>query len=807
MPTFFAALSANYRLEWTVDQISQNIGANQSTVSYSEQIRQLSGSGYASGDPGDWAINIDGQPNNGSIAGYDFTVIDVLPLTSGTTVINHNADGTKTISVSASFSESPGGIGSGTASGSFALTTIPRASTATFEISSVPQSSVDAGTALTLDMNRASSGFTHTLSYDFGPASNPTALTNQTSGLGASSGVGASTTFTPPLALLNSIPNNLSGVLTLRTTTYSGATLIGTTTSTLAITVPTGSSYEPDFGTITNSEGTAGVAAAIGAYVQSISKLALAITSATAPYGATVVSSTVTVGGVLVLSGAGAVSGTMPAPIVGSGTVAVVGTVTDSRNRTHSETVNVTVLPYSQPVIIAAQVRRALSGGTVDDDGTYIRADINAAVQSLTVAAVQKNQITTKISTRLRGTSTWTLKTTIGPTGTVITYNSHAEVGTYPVNQAHEVLIEVLDKLGVAAAPLVLTVGTSGIPFHLGGPTEGAGFGMYSQHGPGTVDAFDQMYQNNGEPVQSAVAATTSAMGPVELATVAESAAMADITRAATPGGLAFLGLAARVRNKVRNGAFAINQRGYASGGSLASGAFGHDGWKANAATTSYTFTAAPQGQLVTLASGKGLQEIIERADVPAGSYVLSWSGTATGRVYNVGASVPAYAASPVLVTLDGTADVTVEFTAVGATKTLGLVQLEAGSIATRFEETPIALELLRCQRYYARFEPDVTDSILGLGAQQNTVLAWCLVDLPVPLRAKPTVGFSGLVWSDFLGFNAAISAFATTFAALGGTSKVSLTATFAANGAANRPGGIKTANSTTSYLDFSADL
>lgn len=124
-------------------------------------------------------------------------------------------------------------------------------------------------------------------------------------------------------------------------------------------------------------------------------------------------------------------------------------------------------------------------------------------------------------------------------------------------------------------------------------------------------------------------------------------------------------------RNKIINGDFRINQRGYSSASNLASGSYGFDRWKSTFTNTTLTFTSAPQGQAVTINSGGSIEQIIERANMPAGTYVLSWTGTATGRIYNTGATPPSYAASPILVTIDGTANVEVEFTASGGTRTL----------------------------------------------------------------------------------------------------------------------------------------
>jgi hypothetical protein len=154
-------------------------------------------------------------------------------------------------------------------------------------------------------------------------------------------------------------------------------------------------------------------------------------------------------------------------------------------------------------------------------------------------------------------------------------------------------------------------------------------------------------------------------------------------------------------QNRIINGAFEINQRGYASGTNLASGAYGFDRWKSGYTNTSLTFTDGVQATTVTISSSGVIQQIVEQANIPAGTYTLSWTGTATGRVYNSGGSAPSYAASPVTVTLNGSANVVVEFTASGSTKTLGTVQLEGGTVYSPFEYRQRADELALCYRYY----------------------------------------------------------------------------------------------------------
>jgi hypothetical protein len=211
--------------------------------------------------------------------------------------------------------------------------------------------------------------------------------------------------------------------------------------------------------------------------------------------------------------------------------------------------------------------------------------------------------------------------------------------------------------------------------------------------------------------------------------------------------------------NLVINGNFTFNQRAYVSAANLASGSYGFDRWKSNYTNTTLTFTAAPAGQSVTINASGGLQQYVEQGNVPAGSYVLSWTGTATGRIYNEGATPPSYAASPVTFSADGSANVIVEFTASGSSKTLSKVKLELGSTPTSFVYAggDLAGELAACQRYYERFA-SATNSVVVLSTQAiaaGTAIGGCFF-YSVQKRAVPTITFSNV--SHFTWYNASYS-------------------------------------------------
>ena len=169
----------------------------------------------------------------------------------------------------------------------------------------------------------------------------------------------------------------------------------------------------------------------------------------------------------------------------------------------------------------------------------------------------------------------------------------------------------------------------------------------------------------------------------------------ADVMQTSTPNGVLGAKNASTLQNRLINAGFAINQRGYVSNTALSAGTYAHDRWKAGASGCTYTFTQGSAGVpiVITITAGS-LQQVIEGCNMPdGGTFTLSWTGTAQGRVNGGG-----YSTSPLIVTgLTAGANCTVEFN----TGTCSFPQLEVGSSATGFEYRQYGTEFNLCQRYY----------------------------------------------------------------------------------------------------------
>lgn len=124
----------------------------------------------------DWSLQVSGRTDNRiTIDGTTQTFSSPGVYSTGThqfntvsQVVNHNSDGTKTLTITAVYyiraTLSGTYYDSITATATITLDTIPRASTVT-----APDGTI--GTALTLTVNRASTAFVHTLTYSFGARS------------------------------------------------------------------------------------------------------------------------------------------------------------------------------------------------------------------------------------------------------------------------------------------------------------------------------------------------------------------------------------------------------------------------------------------------------------------------------------------------------------------------------------------------------------------------------------------------------------------------------------------------------------
>ena len=423
-------------LSWTLS--SQNIEKNTSTIAWT-----LKGSGGTSTSwvmAGGFKAVINGTTVYSTSTDNRIKLYNGTVVASGSTTIPHNADGTKSFSLSCE-----AGVYSYTvsvsASGTHTLNTIPRAS-------SVSATNVNMGSAATITISRASSSFTHTLTYKFGSASGTIATKTSST----------SVSWTPAISLASQIPNAVSGTCTITCDTYSGSTKVGSKTCTLTLTVP--STVKPTLSSLTAERVDGDVPSSWEIYVQSKSKVKLTINGAAGAYGSTISSYSISGGGF-----SSTASSFTTGLLTVSGTITFTAKVTDSRGRiSDAATVSISVISYSAPSFTGYQSQRAVSSGTVNDDGTYVRGLVSYNFASCS----SKNSVTRKTEYRKSGTSTWTNANASFTSGTAFTFgggNISTEISyeiRYTITDAFSV-VSVIDVVSTAAVVMDFKSGGKGV--------------------------------------------------------------------------------------------------------------------------------------------------------------------------------------------------------------------------------------------------------------------------------------------------------------------------------------------------------
>lgn len=178
------------------------------------------------------------------------------------------------------------------------------------------------------------------------------------------------------------------------------------------------------------------------------------------------------------------------------------------------------------------------------------------------------------------------------------------------------------------------------------------------------------------------------------------------------------------------NGNFSINQLSLIGTVTLSAYEYGHDGWGAGASGCTYTFSKSAGITTITISAGT-LRQKIEADNVQSGLHVLSWTGTAQGRIDS-----GSYGDSGLTGTLTGGTYCVVEF----GTGTVSLAKLEKGNTATNYLLKSKKQNLEDCQRYFWVGEVDGNGSGYQYStASANPILAGSC-SFPVKMRIEPTM-------------------------------------------------------------------
>lgn len=376
-----------YSLLLDVSEKSYSIENNTSQVEWWVGIRSNTAYHNHYGLSETYVVNINGTVVHNAVHTPTVNSGATVWVASGTTTVSHNTDGSKSISVSASFNNADRGTylpTTGSCSGSLKLTTIPRATTP-----SIDKPSLDCGSAIKISGTSASSNFSHKVYVTWNG-------TKTQIGTIASGTTTPSFSYTIPTDWEKNIPDSTSGIATFTLETISGSTSVGSKSVNATIKVRSG--VVPSIGTVSISD-TNSICAGIGQYVQSQSKLKFSI--ATSGNQGSTITSVSTKFNNQTYTG----STFTTQAIQNSGTLTYTITVTDSRGRTATKSGSVSVVAYNPPSLTNVSANRANSGYAVDESsGTYALLHFKVGFTSLS----NKNVTSFYIQYRASGATSWT---------------------------------------------------------------------------------------------------------------------------------------------------------------------------------------------------------------------------------------------------------------------------------------------------------------------------------------------------------------------------------------------------------------
>ena len=430
-------------------------------------------------------------------------------LASGNSRIYHNADGTKAFNANGGVniygsSQWYGG------SQDFWLNTIARASTP-----SLANANFNIGDTITINTNRASSSFTHTVKIKYG--SNTTTI---------ATGVGASVTYNTSNiadALYALIPNAKSYTGgTIEVTTYNGSTVIGTKSCSYTANA-VASAASPLFSNFAYADTNSATTAITGNSAVLISgKSSLAVTiseanKATARKSASITKYTYQIAG---LTGEANYSTSqivknMGSPEVAatelpSGTRDLVVTAVDSRGYSTAVTRQVTIVPYKAPTISASASR--LNGfeseTTIKIAGTFSRIEVGGAAKNTVNAS-------SGVQYRYKAQSTTTWGSWTNRTATIDASNGKVTVPDFKLSldnqNAYDFEVKITDRIQTTTGAFTVAVGQPA--FYIGADGRVGVGGMptksKSTGESGLLQVMGRIFADNLYPVGSIYMTTT----------------------------------------------------------------------------------------------------------------------------------------------------------------------------------------------------------------------------------------------------------------------------------------------------------
>lgn len=457
----FTSGAGPYTLILNANEVSgsADVGSNTSQVSWSLQMRADSAYCQWNPGPGDFEVRINGglvwSAQNPSLwyGGMGGT----LTLASGTTTVGHNSDGSKTVYCEGKYiANSTANYlpNSSTCGGNLTLFTIPRASS----FSSISGNTI--GGSQTINIDRKSSSFTHSLWYKIGNGS----------WIDIGSGIGTSKTWTLPTSLNNQIPNSTSLTLTYILRTYNGSTQIGSDvyynyTVYYSGNNPNAGSVAITYANLFN-----------GKFIANHSTATIKHTGYGGVYGSSIKSAQV------IFNGGWKGTTNYDTGKLTAGTHTFQGVVTDSRDKTvYTGQQSFTCYQINNPTV-SINAYRSDAEGNASPSGTYITIiPTYSAHDPVGGNSIKSNSFTC---------------TSLMTTGTAIESGSKKILSNAAVDSEYVISGTVTDQLGRSSATSI-KVGTAFTILDVRSDEKGVAFGKYSTGANKFEVAWDAYFDND----------------------------------------------------------------------------------------------------------------------------------------------------------------------------------------------------------------------------------------------------------------------------------------------------------------------
>ena len=479
--TKFINSSGPLHLNIYIEQVSQDVTNNSSKVSWRATVDRDGGYRTWNAENGSvLSVWLNGSSVYKSNLSFE-TEGQETTLASGEATIPHNSDGTKTMSVWASFDANNGIHGNITISTNYTFDKIPRST----QISSL-EGNRNLGSLHTVIFNRKVNSFTHQVWYRiFG---------SEWIDLGKNHGTSVS--FTPSLDLARHLPKSSSGLMDICIRTYNGSTQIGSDVYSNGWHFKIPDSVKPTFTglSLTDMNTVARRLLSGNDFLQIISDIQVNFNNASGAYGSTITGYRAEiVNKKMVVTKNGGSFGIMNF----SGLATIRAYVIDSRGKqSDTKDITINVIEYYAPSFSFSALRTRGNPNTLQ----VLR---NARIAPIMQSGKQRNVMSLTFKVAQIGNENFTDDngSASGNFTSIHTLTNSAAnmAGNYPSNKSFVIIGKLEDKF--TSVEFSTTVATESVVMSYD-KNGRVGIGKVAEFGkPGSLDVLGDIYSNN-KPIQ-----------------------------------------------------------------------------------------------------------------------------------------------------------------------------------------------------------------------------------------------------------------------------------------------------------------